>query len=471
VVVKTIDLLVALPIKQKNVVVINLKQKYNMIYAKSSHMTTISEQKSNLLEQFNKTRDRTLKLVETLEKDDFVVQTAPFMSPPKWHLGHVSWLFEIVMSKTIKNYKIYSQEFNEYLNSYYHQFGEPHDKDKRGMATRPTIDQVLEYFHMISHKVADILQNELLDDKTKQLYFMAIHHECQHQELLVYDLQHLLASRYRPITTNPLPTPSKQELKSVKIDGGLYSMGYSGNQYCYDIELPEHKVYLNDYKIDVFPITNGQYIEFMEDGGYNNFRYWLSDGWDKVQNDKWNAPMYWEKVDDVWMTNDFLGKREVNPNESVCHVSFYEADAYSKWAGKRLPTEAEWEKAACWDEKTQTKTIFPWGDKQPDINMANLLESYLWNCTEIGAYPNGKSHYGCQQMIGDVWEWTSSEFTGYPGFKSGFSEYNDKWFANQKVLRGGSFGTPSISVRGSYRNFFRLDERWLFSGFRCAEDI
>jgi formylglycine-generating enzyme required for sulfatase activity len=181
--------------------------------------------------------------------------------------------------------------------------------------------------------------------------------------------------------------------------------------------------------------------------------------------------MYWEKVDDVWMTNDFLGKRKVKPNEPVCHVSFYEADAYSKWAGKRLPTEAEWEKAACWDEKTKTKTIFPWGDKSPDTNKANLLESYLWNCTEIGAYPDSKSHCGCQQMIGDVWEWTSSEFTGYPGFKSGFSEYNDKWFANQKVLRGGSFGTPSNSIRGSYRNFFRLDERWLFSGFRCAEDI
>ena len=434
-------------------------------------MATISEQKSNLLEQFNETRDRTLKLVETLEKDDFVVQTAPFMSPPKWHLGHVSWLFEIIMNKTIKNYKIYSQEFNEYLNSYYHQFGEPHDKDKRGMATRPTVDQVLEYFHIISHKVTDVLQNELLDDKTRQLYFMAIHHECQHQELLVYDLQHLLASRYRPITTNTLPVPSQQELNSVKIDGGLYSMGYSGNQYCYDIELPEHKVCLNDYKIDVFPITNSKYLQFMEDGGYNDFRYWLSDGWDKVQNDKWNAPMYWEKVDNVWMTNDFLGKREINPNEPVCHVSFYEANAYSKWAGKRLPTEAEWEKAACWDEKTQTKTVFPWGDKSPDTNRANLLESYLWNCTEIGAYPDGKSHCGCHQMIGDVWEWTSSEFTGYPGFKSGFSEYNDKWFANQKVLRGGSFGTPSISIRGSYRNFFRLDERWLFAGFRCVEDV
>ena len=434
-------------------------------------MATVSKQKSNLLEQFKETRDRTLKLVETLEKDDFVVQTAPFMSPPKWHLGHVSWLFEIVMSKTIKNYKIYSQEFNEYLNSYYHQFGEPYDKDKRGMATRPTIDQVLEYFQIISHKVADILQSELLDDKTSQLYFMAIHHECQHQELLVYDLQHLLASRYKPITTNPFPVPAQQELKSVKIDGGLYSMGYSGNQYCYDIELPEHKVYLNDYKIDIFPITNGQYLEFIEDGGYNNFTYWLSDGWDKAQNDKWNAPMYWKKVDGVWMTNDFLGKREINPNEPVCHVSFYEADAYSKWAGKRLPTEAEWEKAACWDEKTKTKTTFPWGNKSPDTNKTNLLESYLWNCTEIGAYPDGKSHCGCQQMIGDVWEWTSSEFTGYPGFKSGFSEYNDKWFTNQKVLRGGSFGTPSNSIRGSYRNFFRLDERWLFSGFRCAEDI
>ena len=181
--------------------------------------------------------------------------------------------------------------------------------------------------------------------------------------------------------------------------------------------------------------------------------------------------MYWEKIDGEWMTCDFLGKRKINLNEPVCHVSYYEADAYCKWAGKRLPTEAEWEKAGCWDEKNQRKTIFPWGNESPDAAHANLLESYIWSCAEIGTYPNGKSHYGCHQLIGDVWEWTSSEFSGYPGFKTGFSEYNDKWFANQKVLRGGSFGTPSISIRGSYRNFFRLDERWLFSGFRCAEYV
>jgi len=300
---------------------------------------------------------------------------------------------------------------------------------------------------------------------------MAINHECQHQELLVYDLQHLLADRYRPLTKNSLPEQLKQESQTIKINGGLYKMGYPGDQFCYDIELPEHNVYLNDYKIDAYPVTNMQYMKFIDDGGYDDFKYWLSDGWDKIQNEKWNAPMYWEKIDGEWITCDFHGKRRINPNEPVCHISYYEADAYCKWAGKRLPTEAEWEKAACWDEKNQRKTIFPWGNESPDAAHANLLESYIWSCAEIGTYPNGKSHYGCHQLIGDVWEWTSSEFSGYPGFKTGFSEYNDKWFANQKVLRGGSFGTPSISIRGSYRNFFRLDERWLFSGFRCAEYV
>ncbi|MEJ2272837.1 MAG: ergothioneine biosynthesis protein EgtB [Candidatus Bathyarchaeota archaeon] len=406
-------------------------------------MTALSEQeqKEPLLEQFKQTRKRTLDIVKTLEKDDFVVQTAFYMSPPKWHVGHVSWIYEAIMSKLDKSYEFYSKEFSEYLNSYYQQFGVPHDKGSRGIISRPTVDQIFQYFNNINQRVENFIQSRDLTKDEIRLITMGSHHECQHQELMIYDLQR------------------------------IYEMGYNGNSFCYDIELPEHKVFLENYKIDAFPITNDQYLEFIEDGGYDNYKFWLSDGWEKVEKNKWDAPMYWEKIEGKWMVRDFLGLREINPNEPVCHVSFYEADAYCKWAGKRLPTEAEWEKAATWNESSKQKTIFPWGNEQPNEQNANLLESNLWGCTEIGSYPDGVSHFGCHQMIGDVWEWTSSEFTGYPGFKSGFDEYNDKWFTNQKVLRGGSFGTPKMSIRGSYRNFFRLDERWLFCGFRCAENV
>ena len=429
------------------------------------------EEKKPLLEQFRETRSKTLELVKTLEKDDFVVQTAFFMSPPKWHIGHVSWIYEAIMSKLDKNYEFYSKEFSEYLNSYYQQFGVPQDKALRGIISRPTVDQIFQYFNAISQRVEHFIESQSLSEDSVRLITMGFHHEYQHQELLVYDLQHLLAEQYRPVRKNNIPKQNNVEKKSVHIKGGLYTMGYNGKDYCYDVELPEHKVYLNDYKIDIFPITNQQYLEFIEDGGYEIYKYWLSDGWEKVKENKWDAPMYWEKMDNEWNIRDFLGIRKINPNEPVCHVSYYEADAYCKWAGKRLPTEAEWEKAACWNEEKQEKTTYPWGNEQPSEEKCNLLESYCWGCTEIGSFPNGTSPSGCQQMIGDVWEWTSSEFTGYPGFKSGFDEYNDKWFSNQKVLRGGSFGTPKMSIRGSYRNFFRLDERWLFSGFRCAENI
>ena len=429
------------------------------------------EQKRPLLQQFKEIRNRTLEIVKTLEKDDFVVQTAFFMSPPKWHVGHVSWIYEAIMSKLDKDYEFYSKEFSEYLNSYYQQFGVPHDKGLRGIISRPTTDQIFQYFNTINQIVEKFIESESITEKAVRLITMGFHHECQHQELMIYDLQHLLAEEYRPLRKNQLPSHGKKDIekKSVDIKGGLYTMGYNGNGYCYDIELPEHKVYLNDYSIDIFPVTNQQYLEFVEDGGYETYKYWLSDGWEKVKKDKWKAPMYWEKVDGQWHTRDFIGFRKINPDEPVCHVSYYEADAYCKWAGKRLPTEAEWEKAACWSEEKQEKTIFPWGNDSPTDEKCNLLESHYWGCSEIGTFPDGTSPLGCQQMIGDVWEWTSSEFTGYPGFKSGFDEYNDKWFTNQKVLRGGSFGTPKMSIRGSYRNFFRLDERWLFSGFRCAD--
>ena len=436
-------------------------------------MTSNPELDTNrsLLEQFRETRNRTLEIVKTLEKDDFVVQTSFFMSPPKWHLGHVSWIYEVVLGKLNKNYEFYSKEFSEYLNSYYQQFGVPHDKGLRGVVSRPTIDQIFQYFNTINQRVEKIIETQVMSEEMKQLITIGVHHECQHQELLVYDLQHLLAEQYRPVKKREMPKQPSVEKKSIHIKGGLYTMGYNGKEYCYDIELPEHKTYLNDYGIDEFPVTNQQFMEFMNDGGYEKYKYWLSDGWEKVKANKWSSPMYWEKIDDKWNVRDFLGIREVNPNEPVCHVSYYEADAYCKWTRKRLPTEAEWEKAACWNEEKQEKTVYPWGNKYPTNDTCNLFESHHWGCSEVGAFPEGCSSSGCQQMIGDVWEWTASEFTGYPGFKSGFDEYNDKWFTNQKVLRGGSFGTPKMSIRGSYRNFFRLDERWLFSGFRCAEDI
>ena len=424
-----------------------------------------------LVEQFRETRSRTLELVKNLKKDDFVVQTASYMSPPKWHIGHVSWIYEAIMSKLDKNYEFHSKEFSEYLNSYYQQFGVPHDKKLRGITSRPTVDEIFQYFNTINQKVEKFIGSRELSEDEKKLIIIGFHHECQHQELLVYDLQHLLAEQYLPVRKNKIVKQQEKQKEFVEINGGLYTMGYNGKNYCYDIELPEHKTYLKNFKMGVFPVTNQEYLEFMNDGGYETYKYWLSDGWEKVKSNKWDSPMYWEKVNDEWHVRDFLGIRKINPNEPVSHVSYYEADAYCKWAGKRLPTEAEWEKASCWNEEKQEKTVFPWGNESPSEEKCNLLESYHWGCTEVGTYPNGTSPSGCQQMIGDVWEWTSSEFMGYPGFKSGFDEYNDKWFTNQKVLRGGSFGTPKMSIRGSYRNFFRLDERWLFSGFRCVEDI
>ncbi len=424
-----------------------------------------------LVEQFRETRSRTLELVKNLKKDDFVVQTASYMSPPKWHIGHVSWIYEAIMSKLDKNYEFHSKEFSEYLNSYYQQFGVPHDKKLRGITSRPTVDEIFQYFNTINQKVEKFIGSRELSEDEKKLIIIGFHHECQHQELLVYDLQHLLAEQYVPVRKNKIVKQQEKQKEFVEINGGLYTMGYNGKNYCYDIELPEHKTYLKNFKMGIFPITNQEYLEFMNDGGYETYKYWLSDGWEKVKSNKWDSPMYWEKVNDEWHVRDFLGIRKINPNEPVSHVSYYEADAYCKWAGKRLPTEAEWEKASCWNEEKQEKTVFPWGNESPSEEKCNLLESYHWGCTEVGTYPNGTSPSGCQQMIGDVWEWTSSEFMGYPGFKSGFDEYNDKWFTNQKVLRGGSFGTPKMSIRGSYRNFFRLDERWLFSGFRCVEDI
>jgi ergothioneine biosynthesis protein EgtB len=272
----------------------------------------------------------------------------------------------------------------------------------------------------------------------------------------------------------------------AEIEGGLFWLGYaapgptaknrfeSGNyDFAFDNEKPAHQVFLQDFAIDKALVSNGELLEFIRDGGYQNFRWWFSEGWEAVNREKWQAPLYWEQHNGEWLIRDFSGLHPAagKANEPVSHVSYFEASAFAKWVGKRLPTEAEWEKAACYDSRNAVRKAFPWGKESPDTNHANLFENELWSVAPIGAFSTGASSYGCQQMIGDVWEWTTSDCVPYPGFKSEFDEYNDKWFVNQKVLRGGSFATPQLHIRSTYRNFFHTHERWMVSGFRCAKDI
>ena len=463
-----------------------------------------------LLSEFMQVRKKTMQLFKPLRIEDAVTQSDPFGSPPNWHIAHVTWFFQKVLEKhgaelesdnNGNNNNNASSGFNlEYLNSYYQQFGKILPKQERGKFPRPTVKQTLDYRSFIDRKITNFLKDKkssiirtpsdnanALSTELQYDVMLGIQHEMQHQELMIYDFQHIFerypdpSDNYQPLIINEPPDASeiitRTPSKMVDIPGGIFQLGYNGAGFCYDNELPEHKVYLQPFKIDVMPVTNGEYIKFIDDGGYEDYRYWLADGWELVMEEQWNAPLYWVQGEkesrgekSAWKKKDFRGLNKVDPDEPVVNVSYYEADAYARWAGKRLPTEAEWEKAAAWNEELQRKTLYPWGDGRPTPKHANLLESYLWGPSKVGAYPNGKSYYGCHQMIGDVWEWTSSEYVLYPGFKSKFSEYTDKWTINQKVLRGGCFATPMAQIHSSYRNYFKPHERILFAGFRCAKD-
>jgi ergothioneine biosynthesis protein EgtB len=429
-----------------------------------------------------------MELFKPLSTEDAVMQSDPFGSPANWHIAHVTWFFQKVLEKHGAHLESKSRNFNlEYLNSYYQQFGNILPKQARGKFPRPTVRQTLEYRSFIDRNVTRFLKETAASEKTvngmaSELSYdivLGMQHEMQHQELMIYDFQHYFerfsdpSDNYKPIIIN-VPPPRVSELVipsgMVEVPGGIFELGYSGNTFCYDNELPEHKVYLNPFKIDIVPVTNGQYMDFIEAGGYQNYRYWLADGWEFVQDQQWNAPLYWTYQDNIWKKKDFRGLHKIDPDEPVVNVSYYEADAYARWIGKRLPTEAEWEKAASWNEELQRKMLYPWGTCKPTPQHANLYESYLWGPCKVGSLPEGKSYYGCHQMIGDVWEWTSSEYVLYPGFKSRFPEYTDKWTINQKVLRGGCFATPTDQIRNTYRNYFKPHERILFAGFRCAID-
>jgi ergothioneine biosynthesis protein EgtB len=441
---------------------------------------------------YQQVRARTLEIVAPLEIEDYVVQTAEFMSPPRWHIGHTTWFFETVLQKYQPGYRVYSDEFLFFFNSYYEGFGARIERPKRGTRSRPTVNETRAYRQHIDEQMNRFLERISERDDAGgilSIVRLGLEHEMQHQELLVYDIKHLLCDQFdAPIATAPIAIESVTGM--TEVEGGLFELGYDVGrdageppagmralrngalQFAFDNEKPQHKVFLQDFLIDRALVSNGDYLEFMKAGGYQDFRWWHSAGWEKVNSEQWQAPLYWEQKDGEWMIRDFGGFHSVKDklNEPVSHISFLEASAYAKWAGKRLPTEAEWEKAASFSPALNTKREFPWGDAAPDDNLGNLFENGLWGVAPIGAFPDGQSLYGCQQMIGDVWEWTTSDYTPYPGFKSEFDEYNDKWFVGQKVLRGGSFATPRLHIRTTYRNFFHPEERWMVSGFRCAKD-
>ncbi len=466
-------------------------------------------------ELYQTMRVRTMQIVAPLEIEDYVIQTAEFMSPPRWHIGHTSWFFETVLQAHKPGYKVYSEDYLFYFNSYYEGFGARIERPKRGTKSRPTVKNTIAYRNYIDEQMRSFLES--LENQPDaaivlSLIRLGLEHEMQHQELLVYDIKHLLCDQYEA-PRRPAPASSVKVEGMADIEGGLFSLGYdrqvqrptssvqcssrgssptvrkgisgegkeSGDQsphsknydFAFDNEKPAHQVFLQDYAIDRALISNGEFLEFIRDGGYQDYRWWFSEGWEAVNREQWRAPLYWELHDGKWMIRDFSGLHlvESKQNEPVYHVSYYEASAFAKWVGKRLPTEAEWERAACFSHETGERKDFPWGTESPDEAKANLFENGLWTAAPIGAFPAGQNSYGCQQMIGDVWEWTSSDHVPYPGFKSEFDEYNDKWFVNQKILRGGSFATPQSHIRSTYRNFFHAHERWMISGFRCAKDL
>jgi ergothioneine biosynthesis protein EgtB len=425
--------------------------------------------------------------VAPLEIEDYVIQTAEFMSPPRWHIGHTSWFFETVLQKYQPGYEPYSEDFLFFFNSYYEGFGPRIERPKRGTRSRPTVAETRAYRAHIDETMMSFMEEISSRDDADQILRivrLGLEHEMQHQELLVYDIKHLLCDQFA-VGMKPLPSPVNNVSGMADFEGGLFELGFAGSiggtpmtqaqdaraMFAWDNEKPAHKIWLEDFQIDRALVSVGDYLEFINDAGYENFRWWHSAGWEKVNTDHWQAPLYWEQHDGQWMIRDFAGLHRAvdKADEPVSHVSFLEASAYAKWAGKRLPTEGEWEKAAMQSQSMGSKHKFPWGDEAADDSHANLFENGLWSVAPIGSFPRGQTVDGCHQMIGDVWEWTTSDYVPFPGFKSEFDEYNDKWFVGQKVLRGGSFATPQIHIRSTYRNFFYPHERWMIAGFRCAK--
>ena len=412
--------------------------------------TQTSAPHAALAERFCQTRALTTALIAPLAAEDCAVQSMPDASPAKWHLAHTTWFFEqFVLGPNLAGYRVFDERYTFLFNSYYETVGERHRRADRGLLTRPTLDEVRAYREAVDdamwHLLGRGVRAELAD-----LIELGIQHEQQHQELLLTDLKHLLSC-------NPL-RPAYRELEEPRsaataalvfyaFPEGIYEIGHEGAAFSFDNEAPRHRVYLQPFSLAHRPVSNGEYRDFIRDGGYSRAQLWMSDGWATVQAQGWKRPIYWNEALDGEFT--LGGERTLDAAAPVCHVSWYEADAFARWAGARLPTEAEWEVVAA--RQPVQGNFLDDGFLHPG---ANSMESDL------------------SQFFGDVWEWTSSAYSPYPGFQpaaGAIGEYNGKFMANQFVLRGGSCATPASHIRATYRNFFYPTARWQFAGIRLAK--
>ncbi len=416
--------------------------------------------RENLIERFKSVRNFSHTLCKPLVTEDYVIQSMPDVSPTKWHLAHTSWFFEaFILSKVRENYKSLHPQYNFLFNSYYVQVGKRHTRAYRGLLSRPTVEQVYDYREYVNKNMIDFLENsdEKIFNEFSFVVEVGLNHEQQHQELLLTDIKHVFSvNPLNPVyieKNNSILNNDVPPMEWINFDEGVYEIGFDDKSFCYDNETPKHKEFVQSFKLGTRLITNKEYIEFINDGAYKNAPLWLSDGWATVEKENWQAPFYWEKKDGEWWNFTLTGYKKVNPDEPVCHVSFYEADAFAHWAGVRLPTESEWETASS------------------NIKIeGNFVENQNFHPT---ALKNNNGEKSLRQMFGDVWEWTRSSYSPYPGYKTlpgALGEYNGKFMSSQLVLRGGSCATSETHIRKTYRNFFPPNARWQFMGIRLAKD-
>lgn len=411
-----------------------------------------------LKDQFQQVRTQSSRLCEPLQKEDFVVQPIEHVSPPKWHLGHTTWFFEtFILQPFCPGYSVFNSNYGFVFNSYYESVGKRVVRTNRGNLSRPTVDDVIAYrAHVDEHMLQWLAGSDNIPERAATLIELGLHHEQQHQELLVTDIKYILGNNpllpaYKSGVATTSGGPADTSFSSF--DGGIEVIGHQGEGFHFDNEKGVHQVYLHPFAIRNSLVTNAEYIDFIEDGGYGNFRYWLSDGWEWVNRERADSPMYWHKIDDTWHQYTLGGLAKVDPLLPVTHINYYEADAFARWKGLRLPTEFEWE-AAC---RELSPSVSP---------QANFADNQHFHPVAQQA--------GNLQLFGDAWEWTQSAYLPYPYFKTeegAVGEYNGKFMVNQMVLRGGSCATPANHIRVSYRNFFQPALRWQFTGIRLAKHI